>query len=284
MALIFALGAFFLWGLADVFAALSSRRVGNLATFVVIQLVGLGLFLILFPFFAGTFDLFYFCIAFVLAVVDSLGLIFFYKAFEEGNVSLNGTIAGSFGLVTVIIALVFFGETLSNLAEVGILLVFVGLVMATLKFKELLGNNLAKSFSDRGVLFAFLTMLFWGIYFGFLRIPVEKIGWYWAMLPLSFMLPFIIVFPSIRKNLKQIVKKPTDYNYSVLHSLTAFGGTIAFNLGIGVGNTSLVAPIASASPILFVVLSRFVFKDRLTHQQWAGIVLALLGIVILGLS
>ena len=41
------------------------------------------------------------------------------------------------------IALVFFGETLSILAEAGILLVFVGLVMATLKFKELLQNNLA---------------------------------------------------------------------------------------------------------------------------------------------
>jgi len=203
MAIVFALGAFFLWGLADVFAALSSRKVGNIATFVVIQLVGLILFALLFPFFAGTFESFYFFIAFILAVVDSLGLIFFYKAFEEGNVSLNGTIAGSFGLVTVIIALVFFGETLSILAEAGILLVFVGLVMATLKFKELLQNNLAKSFSDRGVIFALLTMLCWGVYFGFLRIPVEKIGWYWTMLPLSFMLPFIIVFPSIRKNIKQ---------------------------------------------------------------------------------
>src|SRR3989338_4577423 len=284
MAIVFALGAFFLWGLADVFAALSSRKVGNIATFVVIQLVGLILFALLFPFFAGKFELFYFFIAFILAVVDSLGLIFFYKAFEEGNVSLNGTIAGSFGLVTVIIALVFFGETLSILAEAGILLVFVGLVMATLKFKELLQNNLAKSFSDRGVIFALLTMLCWGVYFGFLRIPVEKIGWYWTMLPLSFMLPFIIVFPSIRKNIKQIVRKPADYSYSVLHSLTAFGGTIAFNLGIGVGNTSLVAPIASASPILFVVLSRFIFKDRLTHQQWAGIVMTLVGIVMLGLS
>ena len=81
MAIVFALGAFFLWGLADVFAALSSRKVGNIATFVVIQLVGLILFALLFPFFAGTFESFYFFIAFILAVVDSLGLIFFYKAF-----------------------------------------------------------------------------------------------------------------------------------------------------------------------------------------------------------
>ncbi len=284
MAIFFALITFFAWGGADVFAALSSRKIGNLGTFIIIQLVGICLFAVLYPFFAGTYDFFYFLIAFVLAVIDNLGLLFFYKAFEEGNVPLNGTIAGSFGLVIVIIALVFFGEKLTVGVELGIVFVFFGIVLSSLRLKELFRRNLGASFSDKGVLYAILTMIFWGIYFGFLRIPTEKIGWYWTMVPLSFMLPFIIFFGKVRNTLKNIAKGRTNLRYGVLHSLTAYGGTIAFNLGIMRGNSSVVGPISAASPALFVVLSRFIFKDKLTRQQWMGILMALVGIVLISLS
>jgi uncharacterized membrane protein len=47
------------------------------------------------------------------------------------------------------------------------------------------------------------------------------------------------------------------------------------------GAAAIVAPIAGAYPTLFVFLSRFVFKDRLTKQQGFGIVVTLVGIVLL---
>ena len=57
-----------------------------------------------------------------------------------------------------------------------------------------------------------------------------------------------------------------------------------FNLGLTLGYSSLIAPVAGSSPVLFVVLSRFVFKEPLTGQQKTGIIFALAGIVLIGIS
>lgn len=59
-------------------------------------------------------------------------------------------------------------------------------------------------------------------------------------------------------------------------------GDFALNHGLSLYNSSsIVAPIASASPILFVIMSYFIFKNRLTKQQIIGIVVILIGILFL---
>lgn len=59
-------------------------------------------------------------------------------------------------------------------------------------------------------------------------------------------------------------------------------GDIALNLGISQGMTSIVTPLAGAAPVVFVITSAIIFKDKISKQQWFGIGLAILGI--LGLS
>ncbi|MCA9371872.1 EamA family transporter [Candidatus Woesebacteria bacterium] len=59
-------------------------------------------------------------------------------------------------------------------------------------------------------------------------------------------------------------------------------GNFALNYSLSIPNSnSLAAPIASVAPILFVIMSYFIFKDKLTKQQVAGIVVALFGILFL---
>ena len=58
----------------------------------------------------------------------------------------------------------------------------------------------------------------------------------------------------------------------------------AFNLGITYGFTAIVAPVAGSAPVLFVIISRFVFKEALTGQQRLGILFSLAGIVLIGIS
>ncbi|MBI4067158.1 DMT family transporter [Candidatus Gottesmanbacteria bacterium] len=284
MAIFFALIAFLSWGVADLYAAISSRKIGNFYTYIIVQLVGIAYSLILLPFFAGRFDLYYFFIAFLLAIIDNVGFLFFYKAFESGNVSLNGTIAGSFGLVTVLVALLFFGEILTPFSSLGIIFISIGIILSSLRLKELLKGNLKGVFSDKGVFYAMITMLLWGVYLSLIKIPIEEIGWYWTMVPVSLMLPFLLLLGRFRKGVLEVMQNKINIKSGIIHAVFAFGGYIAYYLGIGQGNISLVGPIAGASPVLFVVLSRFVFRDRLNTQQWIGILLTLGGIVLISLS
>ncbi len=284
MAIVFALIAFFAWGVTDVYAAISARKIGNLHTYIILQLVGILFSIILFPFFGKSFEPYYFLIAFILAIIDNLGFLFFYKAFQTGNVSLNGTIAVSYGLVIAAIGFIFFGEAVKTLSLLGIIFISIGIILSLIKLDELIKRNLRGVFTDRGILFAILCMICWGIYLAFLKIPVEKIGWYWSMVPVSIILPVLLVFGKIRTGLLNVLQNKVSIKPGILHAVLVFGGYIAYNLGIGRGNLSVIGPIAGASPVLFVVLSRFVFKDRLSKQQWVGIVATLVGIVVLGFS
>ena len=67
----------------------------------------------------------------------------------------------------------------------------------------------------------------------------------------------------------------------VVSTLMVRTAEFSFSLGISRGFTSLVAPIAGASPVLFVVLAFLVFKDPITKQQILGIITALIGVVLL---
>ena len=72
---------------------------------------------------------------------------------------------------------------------------------------------------------------------------------------------------------------------SVTAALSGFllrGGDFSFNHAIGLGYTTVVAPIAGAYPSLLTLLGFLFFKDPVSRQQWCGILLALTGILSLG--
>ncbi|HYD35081.1 MAG TPA: EamA family transporter [Vitreimonas sp.] len=74
------------------------------------------------------------------------------------------------------------------------------------------------------------------------------------------------------------VKDKTVF-YVALSALLVRVAEVAYTLGIATGQTAIVAPIGGSYPTLFVVLAFLIFKDRLTRQQLAGIMVTLMGVV-----
>ena len=72
---------------------------------------------------------------------------------------------------------------------------------------------------------------------------------------------------------------PLVFNLLLLH-----GADFTFNIGLQLGLASIVAPIASASPTLSVILAFIIFHEKPTRRQLFGIALALIGIVLLGFA
>ena len=129
-----------------------------------------------------------------------------------------------------------------------------------------------------------VVFIIWGIFWSLIRIPVERIGWFWSMYPLY---PFFVILLFL-KSFKRVnfsdLKKTNNLLIMGAGCLFTLSANFGFNLGLTHGYTSIVAPIAGASPVIFVILSRIVFKERLTNQQKMGIILTLAGIVSIGVS
>ena len=145
-------------------------------------------------------------------------------------------------------------------------------------------RNLRNLIKDKSIKYAIVTMLLWGIYWTLIRIPIERIGWFWASYCYY---AGIIAFPLLRlvkPNPIPFFKERKTLYLIILVFILTLMANFGFNLGLTFGYSSIVAPIAGASPVVFVIISRLVFREKLTRLQGVGIILTLLGILIIGIS
>ena len=285
MAVFFALLTLIGWGVGDIFGTVAIRKIGSVAANFWWSLLGFIFASLYIPWAGWIADVKYFIFAILLATTDVLGNLFFYKGLQFGNASLNGTITGSYILITILISVVYFHEALSFKQVLGVILIFSGIILGSLNLSQL-GKIKGKGiFSDKGVKYSFVTMVLWGIYFAAVRIPAEKIGWFWAGYPIYFMGTIIMLF--LLKSDKLFSSVRLDRNIflmMLLFVLFTVSANFSYNLGILQGFTSIIAPIAGAYPVLFVFLTRLVFKEKLSRQQKWGIVSSLAGIILISFS
>lgn len=283
-AILFALISFLGWGIGDLMTTVSARKLNAYsATFwsLVISVLLLSLYI---PFALQnlkqlTIELFLLNI--FLGFILLVGIITYREGLIIGSSPLVVTIAASFTAVATILSIIFFKEQLTIYQALSIAIIFIGILLSMLDFRKLIKKNMQL---DKGLMLALISMVLWGIYFTFIKIPVQKIGWFWPnYFSFLFFVPFIFLF----LRWKKIKLYMPNHNKTLFPLLGAIifsrGAELSFNLGIERGYTSVIAPIAGASPILFIILAVLFLKDSITRQQILGIVTTLVGIILLSI-
>jgi drug/metabolite transporter (DMT)-like permease len=281
LAILFALLSYFAWSSGDIFGTIAIRKLGAYSTTFWTLLLGLVIFSFYIPFSLNeiqglTLDIFFLNIILGLILVTSF--LTFNEALRIAHPSLVGTIAASFTALAVVLSIVFLKETITKYQALSILVIFLGVIISSLDFAEL---RKGKFTFNKGVLLAIATMISWGVYFTFIKIPVSKIGWFWPEYISFALFPLIYLVMRIRRI---ELKKPT-YEKAllplILSAIILRSGDFSFNFAISKGLTAIVAPIAGSYPTLFVVLAFLIFKDPIKKQQIFGIILTVVGIVFL---
>lgn len=207
-----------------------------------------------------------------------LGTIFYYEALRIGNRALVGTIASSFPVVTVILSIIFLGDRVSIQQIIAIMIIFTGLFLSILDLK-----TIGSKFLDKGSFLALMTMISWGTYFTFIKIPVQKIGWFWPNYLTFFLFPLILLYMRFKKVRLEMPTKNDALIVIIVSVILVRIAELSYNYAITKGLVTVVASIAGANPTLFVILAFVFFKDPITKQQVVGIVTTLAGIVLLSL-
>lgn len=280
-AIFFALISYVGWGVGDIFGTIVSRRLNGYVLIFWSSIIGLVISSFYIPF--AWDNLLHLTkntliLLIILEIIAPLPIIALFEGLRVGSAPVVGAIAASFAAVTVILSFIFLGERVSTYQTVALLLIFAGVFLVSFKLNLLKGKNL---FADRGLPFAFTTMILWGIYFTFIKIPVKEIGWFWPMYFALATFPITYLIIKIRK----IKLSLNDLKDSLLpitvSSILLNGAALSYNLAISLGQVAIVVPIAGSYPTLFVPLAFLVFKDPITKQQIAGIITTLIGIVLL---
>ncbi len=135
------------------------------------------------------------------------------------------------------------------------------------------------------ILYALVTTLFWGIWGALISKPEE------AGFPatLSYVVwSFTMIIPALfaLKNINwKIEKSPKAIMMGLLIGFTGAGGQLLLFTGaIANGPAYLIFPIISLSPVITILLSMALLKERTDLKGWIGILLALIAIPLLSYS
>jgi drug/metabolite transporter (DMT)-like permease len=277
------IGVMLCWGIADVMIASISRRIGVFSSFVYAQLGMIILYLIIgllfFPLPSFT------PLAIILIVITGLlsvcGYLSFCAALKEGPVSIVSSIIGCSPVITVLIAVLWLGETITSLQTAGIILAVMGAVLSSLKFGDIARLSFAKI--EKGALLAFITFLSWGFFYAIVDKLVELVGWFYVfffakVISASLVMAYLASQGKVKETI--MVEKKVLWVLIVM-VLFEFTGHFLYSFGVGLERSAVIAPIAFAYPIVAVIGAHMVFSERLEKSQYLGIAGALLGIILI---
>lgn len=267
------------WGVGDIFVVKTARRMGTWSTTLwsgICALLIAGIFLL--PFFRQDFlrltpELF--SLLFLLNILLFISHAAFIESFRVGNPTVVGVIAASFLAVSVILSILFLGEQLTREKGVVITLIMAGVLLCLLDKERF-------SFSwGRGEVMALIAMFGWGIYYAFVKIPIQSVGWFVPNFLFLALFPLVwCVFSVHRLPLKSPFSKKI-FGIFIANVLFVTCAEWAYTIAIQASDVSLIVPIAGSYPALFVALSSIIFREPLHRSQWFGVVLTVIGICIL---
>ena len=129
--------------------------------------------------------------------------------------------------------------------------------------------------------FALITTISWGLWGALIEIP-EKAGFPATMGYIVWAITMIIpaMFALKRINWK-LDRNKTSVRYGLLIGLSGAAGQLILFQALRTGPAYLVFPIVSLSPIITILLSIVILKEKASLKSWIGIIIALIAIPLL---
>ena len=209
----------------------------------------------------------------IAALISGLGIaaVFaYYRALDVGDSGIVTPVANSAVIVTVIAAFLLFGEALG---------IFEYVLIAAIVFGGVLLSREPGGVA-RGVPWALVAMLFWGLAYALLVIPIRIIG------PIA--TPLIgEIIAVIAGGIWMLVAGQRIPRSAIL-PLAAIGGFIALGVGgfafaLQTVPAGIVAAISAANPAVTALYMRLVHGEQLTLAQRLGSFVVIAGVVLLSL-
>ena len=270
------------WGASDFLAAHATRKSNAIKTFFWSMFFNFVIYVAIFFTFFDVPVLSAASIFGILAMgaINTIAFIAFYNGMHKGKVGVVSPITNTWPIVTVIFALAFLGESLTALQIWAATLVIAGAILTSFKLHEVMSLSIKKA--EAGVGLALLAAFMFGIFFIFVDVFVEQLGWFIPFfLTKAVQIPYLIGYSKISKT-------SISFPRYVMWPLLAMGileatGFVFYGVAITKEYTALVAPIISTIPLVTVVLARIFFRELLDINQKIGIFAIVAGIIILSL-
>jgi len=271
------------WGLADFFGAVVGRRIGSLWTVIVAQtftaIVATGIVLASGdPVRPVTTVLGAVALN---AVFSATAYVTHYKALELGPVAVVSPIGATYALVGVVLAIVVLGERPNAAVLIGGIITIVGVMLTSTDLQKLRAGIRHR---PPGLPWAIVSAVGFG---GFLLAYLSReLGWIvglWAS-RCAQLVGFLVVGLYRRDELRGHFPVGAWLAAAIGVGLADLLGVTAFSIGAHAGFVSIVLVASAVFPLIAVTLSIGYLGERPVPNQYVGVGLTVVGLLVLGLG
>ena len=301
LGVLFGLSAAICWGVADFFARGATRTAGTFLTLLGLNAVSTAALLLIFgP--LGMLDFSGISAGVILAAAAlNLGIMagaaLLYRAFAIGTLAIVSPISSSFAAVTALLAILT-DEHPSIAQSLGIIFALGGVLLVSLVPGHPLHVpshyiHLGPIRLAPGLLEATFSMLIFGVTYWALRYVVAALGGIRTAfvgkvsdLALLTLIAGVILLWRARKSSGSILPAFNRRRFAVFvvpNALLDTTANVAYNLGVTVALTSVVAVLSSLYTAVTVLLAAIFLHERLSRWQLLGILSIFTGIVLVSL-
>lgn len=288
-AIIFALIATFSFGFANAVSKELSQSFGAIRATIlrngfVVPLLAMVLIVLQTPI---IYDWRWIGIGGLIAFGGYLGFLCFMLALKNGKVGVVVPVASGSIVVSSIFGFLLLGDAFEILKAATVVVVFAGLVLATLNFKDIKGSDVFSLKS--GVPYALLCALIWGIVFPLFKYPSDNLGALFYALIIEIVVlggAFLQIYitPRLESNhTLQAIRSGVSWRLLTFVSVATIGtalGTISLNFAYQTGEVSVVSAIYGSSSIVALITGALIYREVLTKQQYFGAAMVVLGIML----
>jgi drug/metabolite transporter (DMT)-like permease len=286
--MLYGLGAALGFGLADLFGAVSARRIGVTLTLFVIQIISLiALSLLLLTPIPGSDPLSGRGGALVaLAAAGALGTVSFfgfYRALQLGPVAVVSPVFAAYAAVAVVLSVIFAGERLSTMAWLGIALTISGVALASARSED--GGDGKRSWG--GIPYALVATLAWGGASYLIGRYARETGWFlptYAVRLVELILTGAVMVVLRVRGAVFSVPRGTALAIPAVSSLADAAAIALFAHASEVGSISIAAAVSATFPLVVIAGGLALFHERPSPRQWLGVLAAITGLILLGLG
>jgi drug/metabolite transporter (DMT)-like permease len=288
--LIYGLAAALGWGLSDLWAAMSGRRIGSGRTVVVAQVavavVISVLVLIVRPDLSGIP-----AVAPWLVPNAFLGAAAFatlYKGLQLGPIAVVSPVLASYAVVPVLLSVILLGETLGEWEVVGVLVTIAGAALTSTDPKALRAGTRTK---PAGLPWAIASTLLFGVATYVMGWAAKEAGflpslWFGRLTMTGvFLIAAFVVWVRARSTgeVRDPVA-PSMQRLAVLVGVMELVGTISYARGAEVGLVSIVTAASATYPLIPVLGGVVLLHERPVPTQYLGIAMVIGGLLLLGVA
>ena len=284
--MIYGLGAAIFWGIADLFAAFSGRRVGVAATVLLSQVAAAVAISVVVLASGHDLDRLDEVAGWLLpiAAITAVAYVTLYRALELGPIALVSPLLASYAVIPVLLAVIFLDESLGSIEMTGAAVTIVGAVVTSADVRTLRTGTRVPA---AALPWALASTVLFGTAAYAVAWSAKRVGWLTSLwlvrtsTALLFVIAAVVAIAIMRPALRGTLSTRAVALCALL-GVADLAGTISYSRGSEVGLVSIVTAVSATYPLIPVFGGIALLDERPAINHYVGVAMVIAGLLLLG--